>query len=632
MEILLSLRTIAITALTISVIVLPLLVQPAQTYAVSTSIPFSQIVTDVVQAPAGSAWIIMPDYNIYTSAGTLVRKSSSKCNAVAAMDTDIFSATYLFGALANAQNEVFDTNPTYVSQIVATCGQPLAIPASASIVIVAGPSVNQVGRYYIESTNQTVLYYDWNTNCLSRRDTGQAVACDSTSPTKDVLAVEAIRDSVGRPVYILWGKSYQGTFSGIEYLVEVILKNPSAYLNSWYVYTWNDASSGASANGIPDSGDSFTTPSSGFSPSPPDYSSAAWQYFALGNGINSVSLLPRGWIGGNVFTFWDLGMAIDGTIGGYKNGFITETQYQSRIGAILAFLETMPLGSDGGPYGIYYWDTGAPAGGDPWNGSDSGRLLNALAYLRRADPSFSNRIDNLLTGRLKTWLSMLTVLGTAGTCVYARDFELGLHQFRYLNSSYDKTAWLTNFYDAWVGGTRVTDAYGNSMPQMYQLNLGPIAIELLEKGDDYNNTLRYAQDMTAWAAKRYAATGMYSAWGTELHVKLADGSTPSSGEFLVAYVPNVGYKAWQIRPDTTGTLVDETSPSLASTSSSVDAVYALKVTFPTNSWVNSIFSRYTQSDLWTSYGFHDAAYERGGVDLTVNLHPNAVILLASAAT
>jgi hypothetical protein len=138
--------------------------------------------------------------------------------------------------------------------------------------------------------------------------------------------------------------------------------------------------------------------------------------------------------------------------------------------------------------------------------------------------------------------------------------------------------------------------------------------------------------MTAWAAKRYAATGMYSAWGTELHVKLSDGSTPSSGEFLVAYVPNVGYKAWQIRPDSTGTLVDETSPSLASTSSSVDAVYALKVTFPTNSWVNSIFSRYTQSDLWTSYGFHDAAYERGGVDLTVNLHPNAVILLASAAT
>jgi hypothetical protein len=231
---------------------------------------------------------------------------------------------------------------------------------------------------------------------------------------------------------------------------------------------------------------------------------------------------------------------------------------------------------------------------------------------------------------LKPWLSMLAVLGTASTSVYARDWELGIHQFRYLNSSYDRTTWLNNFHDAWVRGARITDAYGNSMPQMYELNFGPIAIELLEKGDDYNNTLKYAQDMTTWAANRYTDTSKYSAWGTELHVRLSDGSTPPAGSFLVAYVPNVGYKTWQIRPDSTGTFLDETSPSLGSTSSSLDAVYTLKAIFPTNGWIDSIFSRFTQSNLWTSYGFHDAAFEVGGVDSCLSIHHNAVILLAAA--
>lgn len=613
-----------------------------------TPIPISQIVTDVVHAPARSAWIVMPDYNTYASSGAALRKSAAKCgSSSAAMDTDIFATMYLVGAFTNPQNEILDTNLPYILQATASCGLPSGIPSSAPIVIVAGPLVNEVTQYYVQTTAQTVLYFDYKTTCLLRRDTNATVACGPTGPTQDVLAIEAFRDTTGRPVYVLWGIGYQGTFAAITYLVEFILKNPASYSNSWYVFRWSDASSGSSANSIPDAGDSYTDPPP--APAIPlSESSVAWQYFALGNGINPTSLLPRGWIGGTVFNFWDLGMTIDGTIAGYKNSLISQAEYQTRINALLGFLETMQLGCgtdggtctgndpNGGPYGLYSWDTGTPyctPSCSSWNGADSGRTLNALAYLRRTDPSYSTRIDNVFKGRLKTWLSELSKLTYSwaqGTCVYGRDFELGFHQFRYLNSSYDRSAWLNNFYNVWVGSARVTDAYGNSMPQMFQVNFGPIAVELLEKGDDYSNTLRYAQDMMSWAAKRYAATGKYSAWGTELHVKLSDGSTPTAGDFLVSYVPNVGYKTWQTRPDTTGVSLDETSPLLASTSSSVDAVYSLEATFPTNSWVNSIFVRFTQPDLQTSYGFRDAVFENGGVDNTVSLHHNAVILLAAA--
>jgi hypothetical protein len=241
-----SLRTIAITALVVALVILPILAQPSKTYAVNSSIPFSQILTDVVRAPAQSVWIVMPDYNVYGGSGQ-VRTSSAKCGTIAAMDTDIFAATYLLGALNNPQNEILDTNPLYISQASASCGQPAAIPITAPIVIVAGPVVNQLAQYYLQTTRQTVLYFDYNTNCIARRDTNQSVACDATSPTRDILAIEAFRDSVGRPVYVFWGKGYQGTFSGITYLVEFILKNPSAFSNSWYVLRWDDASSGLSA-------------------------------------------------------------------------------------------------------------------------------------------------------------------------------------------------------------------------------------------------------------------------------------------------------------------------------------------------------------------------------------------------
>jgi hypothetical protein len=75
--------------------------------------------------------------------------------------------------------------------------------------------------------------------------------------------MEAFTDSAGRTVFIIYGRAWPGSLAGLQYLVNFVMKNPSGYTSSWYVYKWTDASTGPSANGIPDPGDTFTQLASG---------------------------------------------------------------------------------------------------------------------------------------------------------------------------------------------------------------------------------------------------------------------------------------------------------------------------------------------------------------------------------
>jgi hypothetical protein len=171
--------------------------------------------------------------------------------------TDVYAATYLFGAFTNpAQNEVLDTNGAYVSQSagVSSCGQPTT-PTSLPLVAVAGTAVNEVVGYY----DATVSPLTYNTNgCIVRRDTGATLDCSTPTATNDVFIMETFQDQAGRTVYIIYGRGWGGTLAGFQYVVNFVLKNPSSYPASWYVYQWTDATSGVSANSISDPGDTYT--------------------------------------------------------------------------------------------------------------------------------------------------------------------------------------------------------------------------------------------------------------------------------------------------------------------------------------------------------------------------------------
>jgi hypothetical protein len=596
--------------------------------AMSTPIPIGQISSDVTNAPMNAVYFVLGDYTdpIYAE-----HTSAPKCNGVkAAAPQDSHSAGYIYELTANNESLILDTNPNYVSQ--STCGQPLF---TATIYATGGPGVNELVKYY-ESTGQTPIYYQWDgtrSNFINRAN-GTTIASrpNSGNGKSDYFVIEAFTDGQGNGVYIAYGFSWRGTAAANYYVAHYVVRNPDAYNASWYVFRWDDAPSGASANYLPDDADSYTAvavQTMAYDADPPINESAAWQYFSYGNGINPNSKLPRGWIGGNWFNFWDLGMAIDGTIGAYKSGIMSQTEYQTRIGVLLSFLETMRLNSDGLPFYAYTWDSGAPAWNQSWDVCDAGRTLNALGFLSRSDANYAARIDTLLTGRLKPWIDAISTHGVSYG-VYDRDRVIALTYFRYLNSQYDKSAWLDGFYTAWTSpDNRITDAYGNSMPKMKEVNLGPIAYELLEHGEDYSRTLTYASDMKSWAAKRYQATGKYSLWGSEFNVKLSDGSTPFAWEFYVALVPNVGFKTWQTKL-ANGQWLDENNPTLASTVSSLDAAYALKTVFPADTWVNSVFPAFEQNSLDTSSGMYAAIFESTNTpEALISIPHNAVVVLSA---
>jgi hypothetical protein len=135
--------------------------------------------------------------------------------------------------------------------------------------------------------------------------------------------------------------------------------------------------------------------------------------------------------------------------------------------------------------------------------------------------------------------------------------------------------------------------------------------------------------MKSWAAKRYQATGKYGLWGSEFYVELSSGAKIFAWELYVAFVPNVGYKTWQVELGD-GTWLDENDPKLMSTVSSLDAAYALRVTFPDDPWVTAVFPAFQQNDLCATAGMYEAIFEKNNTpDRLINIPHNAVVLLSN---
>ena len=234
----------------------------------TSSIPLVSVgqISSVVSAGVGSDWFVLPDYT--AGQGSMTHTSAGKCGGVrVALATDVYAGTYMFGSLTNPQqNEILDTNSAYVSQSSSSCGQPstAAINPSQPLVTIAGPAVNEVVYYYESVEKSSPLYYNFANGCITRRDTGVGVSCNFPStPTSDVFVMEAFTDQAGRTVYIIYGLNWPGTLAGYEVLVNFVLRNTSGYSKSWYVYKWTDATSGVSANSIPDPGDTYTQIASG---------------------------------------------------------------------------------------------------------------------------------------------------------------------------------------------------------------------------------------------------------------------------------------------------------------------------------------------------------------------------------
>ena len=124
----------------------------------------------------------------------------------------------------------------------------------------------------------------------------------------------------------------------------------------------------------------------------------AWQYFQVGNSVNSATGLHASGQDYPYFTDWDLGVYIQAIIDAEKLGIISNNGTYGadwRFNEILAFLETRPLTSDGQPYAWYTTD-GQNRDDSGQVATDAGNLLVALNNLKDYRPDLASRIDYIV--------------------------------------------------------------------------------------------------------------------------------------------------------------------------------------------------------------------------------------------
>ena len=177
---------------------------------------------------------------------------------------DTTPAGFISGMLTNPQPTEYDTNAAWVTQAT---GRPAA--AVNTVFVIGGDLINAASNYY-QTTSFTLdrapvgltisggnyIWTDRNgTTVLTIPQSSTAVPPGSS----DVFTIEVLQDSGGRFVVLMFGTTYMGTWAAAYYYKYILYPNISTYTNGYYIIRWTDATTGPSANGVPDSGDTYTT-------------------------------------------------------------------------------------------------------------------------------------------------------------------------------------------------------------------------------------------------------------------------------------------------------------------------------------------------------------------------------------
>ena len=265
----------------------------------------------------------------------------------------------------------------------------------------------------------------------------------------------------------------------------------------------------------------------------------AWSYYDPGTGVDPNTGILRASYHWAFLTDWDLGGYIIAIIKAELMGILPrdgEWGADDRIEKVLRFLETRPISPYGIPYHIYTSTDGQPSGKAVTNVSDSGRLLIALAMLKKYRPDLAERIDaivrrnnyELLANRTDAWRT------TAGFYKYyvAQGFKLfGL------DKSWPVQTALKEF-DNIVNGPHV-DVYGVSLPKT-EVTSEPLLHMVFELDVD-DKYLDYVKRVYEAQERRYRNTGKYTAW-SEGNTGLQDVT------YVYQWIVTPGGETWKITP------------------------------------------------------------------------------------
>ena len=337
----------------------------------------------------------------------------------------------------------------------------------------------------------------------------------------------------------------------------------------------------------------------------------AWQYFQVGNSVNSATGLHASGQDYPYFTDWDLGVYIQAIIDAEKLGIISNNGTYGadwRFNEILAFLETRPLTSDGQPYAWYTTD-GQNRDDSGQVATDAGNLLVALNNLKDYRPDLASRIDYIVYNRTNYGSEREAVSAIAGSVnIYDYYVVCGFADFWPSQFSSEANTILNNIVNA-----STVETYGVALPEA-KVTSEPLLLSIFNFQQPDARLLNLSRQVYLAEEARYNATGKYTAF-SEGNIVGVNG---------VTYVWE-----WVVLPDGSTWVIEKDQTSVIS----VTPVVYLKVAVGLDVIYNT---NYTQSMVdaiepvsLTNSGYRDGVNENGQVVSTVIDKTNGLILAAA---
>ena len=338
----------------------------------------------------------------------------------------------------------------------------------------------------------------------------------------------------------------------------------------------------------------------------------AWQYFQVGNGVNSATGLHASGQGYPYFTDWDLGVYIQAIIDAEKLGIISNNGTYGadwRFNKILAFLETRPLTSDGQPYDRYCTDDGQNQDDSVQVATDAGNLLVALNNLKDYRPDLASSIDYIVYNRTNYGPEREVVSALAGSVnIYDYYVACGFADFWPSQFSSEANTILNNIVNA-----PTVETYGVALPEA-KVTSELLLLSIFNFQQPAAGLLNLSRQVYLAEEARYNATGKYTAF-SEGNIVGVNGVT-----YVWEWVVLPNGSTWVIEKDETSVI-------------SVTPVVYLKVAVGLDAIYNT---NYTQSMVdaiepvsLTNSGYRDGVNENGQVVSTVIDKTNGLILAAA---
>ena len=359
---------------------------------------------------------------------------------------------------------------------------------------------------------------------------------------------------------------------------------------------------------------------------------AAWTYFqstlnpttGMTADACAPAFTPPCWA---FFTYWGLASNIFAVINAHQLGLLSDTDFLSRITAVLTSLNSISLDPNTGvPYGVYSRDTLQQATGSPsfdTNAADYGRYLIAMYVLKQNLNSLSPTLATKVTSDVSRVTGNSNLAGTLGSDLYSYYVSLGFMLWG-INPSATSAA-QNGFQNLMQNGPFLAPSsmYGVSgIPTNTRIDGEPLVDAILEVGN-----LPQVSSLPSWCNFLQLAWKVYKA---QENRSAALSNTPQFWTGGGLDFKNVGFvsewivwttgQTW-VTLDQSGNPFNDPRLPVAY----VKLVFAYNALYGTT-YTSNFLNTYAISLEFPSYGFEEGIYANAAIDTNVQVQTQQIVL------